>query len=83
MGYLAIRLTEKYLHPDSQGELVVGYNRDSQTTIQNHKQLQKQYPIVIENGRIRSGYFSLCPISDSTNYHAYIVATFRIKGTNN
>ncbi|MCL1934266.1 MAG: hypothetical protein FWF53_10710 [Candidatus Azobacteroides sp.] len=74
MGYLAIRFTEKYLHPDSQGEFFMKFNSDFQNTTQNHRQLQKQYPLIIEDGRIRSGYFSLCPITDSTNYHAYIVA---------
>ena len=73
MGYLAIRLAEKYLHPDSHGELFIEYNRDSQTTGQKHKQLQIQYPLVIEDGRIRSGYLNLCPIMDTTNYQAYII----------
>ena len=73
MGYLAIRLTEKYLHPDSQGEFFIEYNRDPQTTVQKHENMQKQYPLVIENGRIRSGYLSLCPVTDATNYRAYVV----------
>jgi hypothetical protein len=73
MGYLAIRLVEKYLHPDSQGEFSIDYNRDSQATVQKHKQLQKQYPLIIENGRIRSGYLSLCPVTDSTNYQAFVI----------
>jgi len=73
MGYLAIRLTENYLHPGSQGELMIGYNREPLTTIQKHRQLQKQYPLIIENRRIRSGYFSLCPVAEATNYHAFVV----------
>ena len=73
MGYSAVRLTEKYLHPDSQGELFIEYNRDPQATDQKHKQLQSLYPLVIEGGRIRSGYLSLCPVTDSTNYRAYVL----------
>jgi len=73
MGYLAIRSFEKYLYPDSQGEFFIEYNCNPQTTVQNHQQLQKQYPLIIENERIRSGYFSLCPIRDSTNYQAYVL----------
>ena len=72
MGYLAIRLFEKYLHPDSQGELFIEYNIDSKTSIQNHRQLQTQFPLIIEDGRICNGYLSLCPITDSTNYRAYV-----------
>jgi len=73
MGYLAIRLTEKYLHPKSQGEFIIAYNRDPQTTVQKQYQLQKQYPLAIENRRIRSGYLSLCPVTESTNYQGYII----------
>jgi len=73
MGYLAIRLTEKYLHPDSQGEFFIEYNRNPQTTLQKHEQLQKQYPLIIENGRIRSGYLRLCPITNQTNYQSFII----------
>ena len=77
MGYLAIRLTEKYLDSDSQGEFFIAYNPAPQTTGQNHRQLQAQYPLMIENGRIRSGYLSLCPITDATNYHAYILTKIK------
>ena len=73
MGYLAIRLAEKYLHPEAHGEFTVEFNRDSSTTLQKHRQLQKQYPLIIENGRLRSGYFSLCPVTEATNYQAYVV----------
>jgi hypothetical protein len=73
MGYLAIRLFEKYLHPDSQGEFFIEYNSNSQTIVQKHKLLQKQYPLIMEKGSLSNGYLSLCPVTDSTNYFAYIV----------
>ena len=73
MGYLAVRLTEKFLHPDSQGEFIIEYNRDPQTTVQKHVQLQSAYPLVVENKRIRSGYLSLCPVTEESNYWAYII----------
>ena len=73
MGYLAIRFAEKYLHNDSQGEFFIDYNPDPQNTVQTHKLLQSQYPLMIEKNKLRSGYFSLCPVTDATNYHAYVV----------
>ena len=72
MGYLAIRLTEKYLYTDSFGEFTIDYNSDPKIIVQNHKQFQQQNPLIIEEERIRSGYFNLCPVTDETNYHAYI-----------
>jgi hypothetical protein len=73
MGYLAIRLTDKYLHPDSCGEYHFEYHPDPQTTNKKNEQLQLEHPLVVENGRIRSGYFSLCPVTEKTNYHAYLL----------
>jgi len=72
MGYLAIRFAEKYMHPGSQGNFFIEYSRDSRAIIQKHRRLQKEYPMVAKNERIRSGYLSLCPVTDATNYHAYV-----------
>jgi len=73
MGYLAVRLTEKHLHPDSQGELIIDYNPDPQTVIHKHKNLQLHYPLIVEKGLIRSGYLSLCPVAELMKYMAYVI----------
>jgi hypothetical protein len=72
MGYLAIRLFENYLHPDATGEFKVEYHPDAKTLHQKHVELQQQYPLVYENGLIKSGYLSLCPVTETSNYHAFI-----------
>ena len=73
MGYLAIRMAEKHLHSEAQGEFRIEYNRKPEESVRKHLQLQQQYPLHIENGRIRNGYLSLCPVTESTNYQAYIL----------
>ena len=73
MGYLAIRLSENYLHPNSQGTLFFEYDREPHAVSQKHNQLKMQSPLHVENKRIRSGYLNLCPVTDSTNYHSYII----------
>ena len=74
MGYLAICLFEKYLHPDSQGEFFTEYNPNPQITVQKHKAQQKQYPLITDKRNlIRSGYLNLCPVTETTNFHAYIL----------
>jgi hypothetical protein len=72
MGYLAVRLFENYLHPDAHGEFFVAYHPDSKTLCQKHVALQQNYPLVYENGLIKSGYRNLCPVTATTNYHAFI-----------
>ena len=41
----------------------------------DHKIQLEENPIVIENGRFKKGYFSLCPITDNTVYRACISLT--------
>jgi hypothetical protein len=77
MGYLALRLFEKYIHPDSQGELIIEYNPNPLILNQKQQEGLWRYPLVYENGQIKTGQLSLCPVSKTINYHAYIqLATF-------
>jgi hypothetical protein len=73
MGYLAIRLFDNYMQPESQGEFFIEYHSNPETIIQKHRQLQEQFPLIVENERIQSGYLSLCPITDNANYQVYIL----------
>jgi hypothetical protein len=73
MGYLAIRLFENHIDAASQGQFFVEYHKSSQTLNEKHLALQKQYPLQMENNLICSGYLSLCPVTKTTNYLAYIV----------
>jgi hypothetical protein len=73
MGYLAIRLFENHICPASQGHFFVEYYKISQTLNEKHLALQKQYPLQIKNNRICSGYLNLCPVTETTNYLAYIL----------
>jgi hypothetical protein len=73
MGYLAIRLQNDYLHPLSQGFFRIDYTSQPGELLQRHQELKKNYPVVSENNRIVSGYLSLCPVTDTSGYHAYMV----------
>jgi hypothetical protein len=73
MGYLAIRLFENHINPSSQGQFFVEYHKSPQMLNEKHTVFQKQYPLRIENNRIYSGYLNLCPVTETTNYSAYIL----------
>ena len=73
MGYLAILLHHNYLHPKTQGYFQIDYDASSDGIVKKQSILKKQHPVVIENGRMVSGYFSLCPVTDANCYHAYLV----------
>lgn len=73
MGYLAIQLFNNYIHPDFHGEFFVKYYSNPQTLLKEREDLQKQYPPVIEKNLIKNGYLNLCPITETTRYHAFIL----------
>jgi hypothetical protein len=73
MGYLAIRLFEKYLHPDSRWDFGVEYHNLPSEIFQKHRELQKCYLPVFENGLLKNGYLNLCPLTEASNYHAYLL----------
>ncbi|MDR3339705.1 MAG: hypothetical protein LBT25_06400 [Candidatus Symbiothrix sp.] len=72
MGLLAIRLFESHLHPATNGEFFIAYQAQPDIIRQNHSTLQAGYPLVSENGLIKKGYLNLCPVTETSNYHAYI-----------
>ncbi|GHT57372.1 hypothetical protein FACS18945_1490 [Bacteroidia bacterium] len=61
MGYLAIKLFEKYIDNNS-----VGY-----FFVQHSKSFEQKTP-VFENKRLKSGSLMLCPLTAESNYMAYL-----------
>jgi hypothetical protein len=74
MGYLAIRLFDTCLHPDSRWEFFIEYHAGHSDTYQKHRELQKKYLPVWENGLLKNGYLNLCPVTESSHYHAYLLS---------
>ena len=73
MGSLAIALQQNYLHPKTQAYFQIDYDSSPDGIVKKQSVLKKQHPVVIENGRMVSGYLSLCPVTDASCYHAYLV----------
>lgn len=73
MGYLAIKIQQNYLHKDSQGKMCIDYNKSDGINAEKHKELKKNHPLKLKNGLIEKAYLSLCPLSEETKYHAYII----------
>jgi hypothetical protein len=70
MGFLAVRLFEHYISPDSTGEFFMSYCSSAGEVYKNHKEWKRTYPAIMENGKLKSGYVSLCPVEEATNYWA-------------
>lgn len=73
MGLVALRLFERYIHPEANGNYYVTFDKEPGEALAKHLALQKDYPLVFEDKRIRQGYLSLCPVTEQTNYRAYLI----------
>ena len=73
MGLVAIQLTNYFIHPESQGMFrIKSFVYDA---YKEHLRMQAESPLIIEDGLIRSGYLSLCPVGPDTRYMAIINVT--------
>ena len=73
MGLVANQLSNRWIHPASQGQLIITYNKDPKKTTHMHLQMKAKYPLQLSGAQIRSGYLSLCPVLTGTQYIAYIL----------
>ena len=72
MGMVALRLYQHYIHPDSTGYFRVDYEKESGEAYDKHQEMLSTYPLILTEGKIKSGYLSLCPVLRDTHYRAYI-----------
>jgi len=72
MGFLTAKLYEKFIHPDSQGQFSIDFSPEKGKTFHNHITMLQDYPPHFENGKIISGYLSLCPVNKESRYRAYL-----------
>jgi hypothetical protein len=74
MGLAALKLSRRWMHPSAEGRFIVRYESSPGAAYASHLRMEKTHPLQLEDGRIKSGYFSLCPVTPETHYRACIVA---------
>ncbi len=73
MGLFSRLFYDRFLLKGKAGSFSVDYFQDSRELLEDHLQKTKNYPLILENRRIASGYLSLTPVSQQTNYRASIL----------
>ncbi|MDR2764267.1 MAG: hypothetical protein LBB90_04480 [Tannerella sp.] len=74
MGMVALQLSRRWMHPSAEGRFVVVCESSRGTAYASHLQMEKTYPLLLEDRKIKSGYFSLCPVTPETHYRAYVLS---------
>jgi len=72
MGMVARIFHDCYLHAGAEGRFTVDYCKRPGSALSFHEKMQRESPLMVENGKILSGYLSLTPVTDTTNYIAYV-----------
>lgn len=73
MGVVARMVYDRYVCDRVQGRYIIEYYTSPGEVEQADQSLRLQHPLLIEEGRIKSGYLSLTPIGQQTAYQAYIL----------
>ena len=73
MGVVARMVYDRYVCDRVQGRYIIEYYTSLGEAEQADRSLRLQHPLLIEEGRIKSGYLSLTPIGQQTAYQAYIL----------
>ena len=69
--------------PGTVGNFNIDYYPTNDALQEEHKQAMEQYPVVIENGRLVSGYLPLVPVTPKSRYRAYVLCyKSRVNDTN-
>ena len=73
MGTTALALYERHIHPSSEGSFTVSFEKQSGEALRKHQKMLSDFPLLIREGRIQSGYLSLCPVTSGTHYRAFLL----------
>ena len=68
MGAVARTFYDRFVHPDAQGSFQMEYFPEKQTLWNDHQQRLHDLPLIVENGKIISGYLSLSNIHPNAHY---------------
>ena len=73
MGYVANAVRRKLLATDMQ-KMYVQYDSTAGNILLHHKEMLKKYPLMsTSEGKILSGYMSLTPPTEQSNYNIYVL----------
>lgn len=73
MGIFSRLFYDRFITPGKMGYFQVDYFNDPSLLMTDHEKKQADFPLVVENGRIVSGYMELTPVTQQKNYRASIL----------
>ena len=75
MGVVAHLFYNRFVKSGSTGKFMIDFFKKTGEALTFQQRMSTDFPLIIENGRIVSGFLSLTPVSEQTQYLAYVFAT--------
>lgn len=73
MGMVSRIFYDKYIFAGALGKYYVAFFKAKGEALERHENLQKNNPLLLNDGKITSGYLNLSPVTEETSYMAYVV----------
>lgn len=73
MGVVSRIFHDRYVAPGKEGRYAVSFYAGKKEAMEVHAALKAQHPLLVEDGRVVSGYLNLSPVTEETRYMAYVV----------
>ena len=72
MGLVAASLSRRLVHPDAAGWLTIARSSQPGDALRDHQADALRLPARYADGRLRSGYLSLTPVTSATCFRAFV-----------
>lgn len=72
MGVVSRIFFDRWVCADAGGRYVIEYYAGKGEALLFHERMKEKHPLIMEKERIRSGYLSLTPVFEDTNYQIYV-----------
>lgn len=73
MGMVALQLSRNFIDNATTGKFIVTFEKENGAALKKHEEMKRNFPLIFKNGKIETGYFSLCPVMENTHYRAYVL----------
>jgi hypothetical protein len=73
MGVVSHLFFDRYVCREACGRYVIEYYPQRGEALRMYREMVEKHPLCLREGRIESGYLSLTPVFEDTNYQIYVV----------
>ncbi len=79
MGYVAHEFFRNFVQDEKEGRFYIDHNPVTGALWKDHNERITEFPLEVENGRIKSGYLSLTEVQEHSHYRVRVEVTPKVE----